>query len=206
MRSDKDHAQRFLDIMSQSLRDYVGAIDYDALAAAKRLILDSEAAGGRLHITGIGKPGHVSGYAASLFSSTGTPAYQLDGTECVHGSAGQVLPGDVVLAISNSGETAELKRSVECLKSNGAQIVALTGKPDSWLAQNADVVLVAGVDREGDSMNKPPRASILAEMIELQCLSILLQDERQLNPETYVRWHPAGALGASILQAQPAVV
>lgn len=206
MRSDKDHAQRFLDIMSQSLRDYVGAIDYDALAAAKRLILDSEAAGGRLHITGIGKPGHVSGYAASLFSSTGTPAYQLDGTECVHGSAGQVLPGDVVLAISNSGETAELKRSVECLRSNGAQIVALTGKPDSWLAQNADVVLVAGVDREGDSMNKPPRASILAEMIELQCLSILLQDERQLNPETYVRWHPAGALGASILQAQPAVV
>lgn len=206
MRSDKDHAQRFLDIMSQSLRDYVGAIDYDALAAAKRLILDSEAAGGRLHITGIGKPGHVSGYAASLFSSTGTPAYQLDGTECVHGSAGQVLPGDVVLAISNSGETAELKRSVECLKSNGAQIVALTGKPDSWLAQNADVVLVAGVDREGDSMNKPPRASILAEMIELQCLSILLQDERQLNPETYVRWHPAGALGASILQAQPAVM
>lgn len=206
MRSDKDHAQRFLDIMSQSLRDYVGAIDYDALAAAKRLILDSEAAGGRLHITGIGKPGHVSGYAASLFSSTGTPAYQLDGTECVHGSAGQVLPGDVVLAISNSGETAELKRSVECLKFNGTQIVALTGKPDSWLAQNADVVLVAGVDREGDSMNKPPRASILAEMIELQCLSILLQDERQLNPETYVRWHPAGALGASILQAQPAVV
>ncbi|NLQ12492.1 SIS domain-containing protein [Olsenella sp. KGMB02461] len=206
MRSDKDHAQRFLDIMSQSLRDYVGAIDYDALAAAKRLILDSEAAGGRLHITGIGKPGHVSGYAASLFSSTGTPAYQLDGTECVHGSAGQVLPGDVVLAISNSGETAELKRSVECLRSNGAHIMALTGKPDSWLAQNADVVLVAGVDREGDSMNKPPRASILAEMIELQCLSILLQDERQLNPETYVRWHPAGALGASILQAQPAVV
>lgn len=206
MRSDKDHAQRFLDIMSQSLRDYVGAIDYDALAAAKRLILDSEEAGGRLHITGIGKPGHVSGYAASLFSSTGTPAYQLDGTECVHGSAGQVLPGDVVLAISNSGETAELKRSVECLRSNGAHIVALTGKPDSWLAQNADVVLVAGVDREGDSMNKPPRASILAEMIELQCLSILLQDERQLNPETYVRWHPAGALGASILQAQPAVV
>lgn len=206
MRSDKDHAQRFLDIMSQSLRDYVGAIDYDALAAAKRLILDSEAAGGRLHITGIGKPGHVSGYAASLFSSTGTPAYQLDGTECVHGSAGQVLPGDVVLAISNSGETAELKRSVECLRSNGAHIMALTGKPDSWLAQNADVVLVAGVDREGDSMNKPPRASILAEMIELQCLSILLQDERQLNPETYVRWHPAGALGASILQAQPAVM
>lgn len=206
MRSDKDHAQRFLDIMSQSLRDYVGAIDYDALAAAKRLILDSEAAGGRLHITGIGKPGHVSGYAASLFSSTGTPAYQLDGTECVHGSAGQVLPGDVVLAISNSGETAELKRSVECLRSNGAHIMALTGKPDSWLAQNADVVLVAGVDREGDSMNKPPRASILAEMIELQCLSILLQDERQLNPETYVRWHPAGALGASILQAQQAVV
>ncbi|GJM54605.1 carbohydrate isomerase [Granulimonas faecalis] len=206
MHFEKDQARTFLDIMARSLRDYVGAIDYGALADAKRLILDAEAAGGRLHVTGIGKPGHVSGYAASLFSSTGTPAYQLDGTECVHGSAGQVLPGDVVVAISNSGETSELKRSVECLKANGARIVALTGKPGSWLARNADVALIAGVEQEGDAMNKPPRASILAEMIELQCLSILLQAERGLDPETYVRWHPAGALGASILGTQSAVV
>ena len=84
-------------------------------------------------MTGIGKPGHVAGYAASLLSSTGTPTYELHGTECVHGSAGQVVPGDVVIAISNSGETAELKATVETLKNNGAKIISVTGKPESWL-------------------------------------------------------------------------
>ena len=80
--------------------------------------------GGRVHVTGIGKPGHVSGYAASLFSSTGTPTYELHGTECVHGSAGQVLSGDVVIMHSNSGETGELKATVTCLRKNGAKIIA----------------------------------------------------------------------------------
>ena len=77
--------------------------------AAAQLILDSQAKGGRLHVTGIGKCSHVSTYAASLFSSTGNPAYYLHGTEAVHGSCGQLAAGDVVIAISNSGETAELK-------------------------------------------------------------------------------------------------
>ena len=80
--------------------------------AAAQLILDSQAKGGRLHVTGIGKCSHVSTYAASLFSSTGNPAYYLHGTEAVHGSCGQLAAGDVVIAISNSGETAELKATV----------------------------------------------------------------------------------------------
>ena len=107
-----------------------------------------------MHVTGIGKPGHVAGYAASLLSSTGTPTYELHGTEAVHGSAGQVLPGDVVIAISNSGETTELKATVETLKNNGARLIALTGKADSWLAKQGDVTLIAGVKQEGDPMNK----------------------------------------------------
>ena len=112
------------------------------------------------------------------------------------------MPGDVVIAISNSGETAELKRTVECLKGVDVHIIALTGKADSWLANAAEVALIAGVEQEGDSMNKPPRASILAEVIELQCLSILLQNECGLNPQQYVKWHPGGALGASIRDAK----
>ena len=80
-------------------------------------------------------------------------------------------------------------------------IIALTGKATSWLAQHADVALIAGVKQEGDSMNKPPRASILVELIALQTLSILLQNEYELTPEQYVKWHPGGALGASILNA-----
>ena len=122
MATDKEQVEEFLGIVKTSLDEYVAGIDFDALSAAKQLILDAEKNGGRVHVTGIGKPGHVSGYAASLFSSTGTPTYELHGTECVHGSAGQVLPGDIVIAISNSGETGELKATVTCLKKNGAKI------------------------------------------------------------------------------------
>ena len=202
MTPDKEQVQEFLSIVKESLDKYVAGIDYEALSAAKQLILDAEAKGGRVHVTGIGKPGHVSGYAASLFSSTGTPTYELHGTECVHGSAGQTRPGDVVIAISNSGETGELKATVTCLKGVGVHIIALTGNPDSWLAKEAEVALIAGVDQEGDSMNKPPRASILAEVMELQCLSILLQNEFGLDPKQYVKWHPGGALGASIREGK----
>lgn len=197
MATDKEQVQEFLSIAKESVDEYVAGIDFAALSAAKQLILAAEAKGNRLHVTGIGKPGHVSGYAASLFSSTGTPTYELHGTECVHGSAGQTKPGDVVIAISNSGETNELKATVTCLKGVDVHIIALTGNPNSWLANEAEVALIAGVKQEGDSMNKPPRASILAEIIELQCLSILLQNEFGLDPKQYVKWHPGGALGAS---------
>lgn len=198
MATDKEQVDEYLGILKEEVGAYIDGIDYDALSAAKQIILDAEAAGGRVHVTGIGKPGHVSGYAASLFSSTGTSTYELHGTEAVHGSSGQVKPGDVVIAISNSGTTVELKATVEALKANDAKIIALTGDPESWLAQQGDVALIAGVEREGDSMNKPPRLSILVEIIELQCLSILLQNDFGLTPQQYVRWHPGGALGASI--------
>ena len=157
MATDKEQVQEFLSIAKESVDKYVAGIDFAALSAAKQLILDAEAKGGRLHVTGIGKPGHVSGYAASLFSSTGTPTYELHGTEGVPGSAGQTRPGDVVIAISNSGETGELKSTVTCLKGVGVHIIALTGNPDSWLANEAEVALIAGVDQGGDSMNAAAR-------------------------------------------------
>lgn len=202
MQTNKEQIQEFLKIEKEAVERYLAGIDFEALSAAKRLILEAEGTGNRLHVTGIGKPGHVAGYAASLFSSTGTPTYELHGTECVHGSAGQTRPGDVVIAISNSGETSELKSTVTCLKGVGVRIIGLTGNPRSWLAQEADVALIAGVEQEGDSMNKPPRASIIAEIIELQCLSILLQNEYGLTPTQYVKWHPGGALGASIREGK----
>ena len=199
---DKKAVDVFLGIMKEQVNAFIDGIDYDSITAAKRLIQESEANGGRLHVTGIGKPGHVSGYAASLFSSTGTPTYELHGTECVHGSAGQVKPGDVVIAISNSGNTSELKATVSCLKGNGVKIISLTGTPDSWLAEQGDVALIAGVKEEGDPMNKPPRASIIVEILMLQSLSILLQEDFGLNPQQYVKWHPGGSLGASIREGK----
>lgn len=171
-----------------------GVEDAEYVKAAE-IILASRQKGGRLHITGIGKPGHVSGYGASLLSSTGTPTYFLHGTEAVHGSCGQLLPGDVVICISNSGETAEMKTTVTAIKNNGCEVIGVSGNPDSWLAKQSAAHLFAGVCCEGGPLNRAPRASILAENFVLQRLSVLLQADRGLDPKQYVKWHPGGTLG-----------
>ncbi|WP_207695087.1 arabinose-5-phosphate isomerase [Enterococcus sp. DIV0212c] len=188
----------FFENTSEELNKFIQEISIERLIAAKELILASEKNGGRVHVTGIGKPGHVAEYIASLLSSTGTPAYFLDGTEAIHGSAGQVRAEDIVLSISNSGETEELIKTVRTLKKNGAKIISITGKKNSWLAKNSDCFLFAGVEKEGDTLNKPPRASILAEVLILQSLSVLLQEEKAITNKEYVKWHPGGTLGQSI--------
>lgn len=118
----------FLNNIREELDKYIKDVNLEAVEKAANIILDAEAKGNRVHVTGIGKPGHVAGYIASLLSSTGVPTYELHGTEAVHGSSGQVLPGDVVIAISNSGETMELQATVQTLLANGARIISCTGK------------------------------------------------------------------------------
>lgn len=167
----------------------------DEYESAAQIILETQERGGRLHITGIGKCSHVSTYIASLFSSTGNPAYYLHGTEAVHGSCGQLVRGDVVLAISNSGETAELKAAVLAVKNNGCNVIGVSGNPNSWLAQHSDAFLFAGVTAEGGPLNRAPRNSILAEILTLQALSVALQVEKNWDAVQYVRCHPGGALG-----------
>ena len=179
----------------EELGKFLGEVDNQAYARAAELIVAAQKRGNRVHITGIGKPGHVSEYGASLLSSTGTPTYFLHGTEAVHGSCGQLVPGDVVIAISNSGETAELKATVTAIRNNGCAVIAVTGGMNSWLASQAEVTLYAGVAQEGDPLNRAPRISILAEDMVLQRLSLLLQVYRNLDPVQYVKWHPGGTLG-----------
>lgn len=174
---------------------FADSIGQDALCDAAGLILASQAAGGRIHVTGIGKPGHVAAYVASLLSSTGNPATFLHGTEAVHGSCGQLVAGDVVIAISNSGETAELKATVNAVHANGCKVIAVTGKAGSWLALHSECTLLAGVSEEGGPLNRAPRNSVNAEMLVLQALSVVLQVEKDWNPEKYVRCHPGGKLG-----------
>lgn len=177
------------------ITNFMENMDYDAILKAKDLIRQAEKNKGRVHVTGIGKPGHVAGYVASLLSSTGTPAYELHGTEAIHGSSGQVMPGDVVIAISNSGTTQELKSTFDTIKNNGASIIGVTGNKNSWLAKDSDVFLFAGVNHEGDTLNKPPRSSIIAEVAVLQVLSVALQYDLNLEEQEYIKWHPGGALG-----------
>lgn len=186
----------FFTITEKEFSSFLKEIRREELQAAAQLIWDSQADGGRLHVTGIGKPAHVASYVASLISSTGTPTYFLHGTEAVHGSCGQLAPGDVVICISNSGETAEMKATAMAVRNNACSIIAVTGNSDSWLARFADTHIFAGIQQEGGPLNRAPRMSILAETLALQALSIVLQEKRAISPQEYVQRHPGGSLGA----------
>ena len=192
----KQAVEHFLTSARAECNTFLDGLNAETYEDAVRLIEEVRARGGRLHVTGIGKPGHVSGYAASLLSSTGTPTYFLHGTEAVHGSCGQLVEGDAVLCISNSGETAELKATVLAIQNNGCKIIGVSGNPESWLAKHSEVHLFAGVGGEGGPLNRAPRNSILAETLTLQALSVALQAGCGQTPAEYVRCHPGGALGA----------
>ncbi|MEG1686671.1 MAG: SIS domain-containing protein [Angelakisella sp.] len=190
-----EHLAIYRSTITAEFEQIVAGVTAEAYQKAVDLILASRKNGGRVHITGIGKPAHIGGYIASLLSSTGTPTYELHGTEAVHGSSGQVLPGDVVIAISNSGETAELRATVSTLRKNGAVVIGVSGNDHSWLATNSNAHLFAGIQAEGGPLNRAPRASILAEVVVLQGLTVLLQSIADVTPAQYVSWHPGGALG-----------
>ena len=185
----------FLDTVKNDLSAFIDAMDYSEIEAAADLIVEAQKKGNRVHVSGIGKPGHISGYISSLMSSTGNPTYFLHGTEAVHGSCGQLVPGDVVIFISNSGQTAEMRATVTAIKNNGCTVIGVSGNRESWLAQESKVHIFAGVEKEGGPLGRAPRMSILAETLVLQALSVALQKDKDVTPQQYVGWHPGGALG-----------
>ncbi len=184
-----------LDVAARELAALAERHDGTAIQAAAELIEASEAQGGRVHVTGVGKPEHVAHYAASVLSSTGTPTTFMHATELLHGSLGQIVPGDVVIAISNSGTTSECLLAARAVLGYGGRLVAVTGGLSSPLAELADVTLDAGVKEEGGPLGFAPRASVAAEILVLAALSAVLQDRRGLDKDAYAARHPAGALG-----------
>lgn len=195
MSAETPPALAAFDVALEELTALRARLDAAAFAKALALVEASRAEGGRVHVTGIGKAEHVAHYAASLLASTGTPATFLHGTEAVHGSAGQVLPGDVVIAISNSGRTQELLATVEAVRKLGARLLAVTGDAASPLAGAAEVVLDAGVAREGGGLGLAPRASVAAEILVLAALSAALEQARRFGRADYHARHPGGSLG-----------
>lgn len=191
----KNDYTQFLETVKTDIPAYIDRMDAAAIEQAAELILAAQARGNRIHISGIGKPAHIAGYLASLMSSTGTPTYFLHGTEAVHGSCGQLKAGDVVIFISNSGETAEMRSTVLAVKANGCDIIGVTGNENSWLAKESTVHLLADIRKEGGPLNRAPRMSILTEMLVLQALSVVLQSHADVTPQQYVQWHPGGKLG-----------
>jgi arabinose-5-phosphate isomerase len=201
---DEDpHTEIFasFDVALDELRALRGRLDLTRFAAATQLIREAERAHGRVHVTGVGKAALVAQYAAGVLSSTGTPAAFVHATEVVHGGAGQVVPGDVVIVVSNSGETPEIHAAVEALQQAGARLIGVTGNLASSLARAVDVVLDAGASREGGGLGFAPRASVAAEVLVLAALSAALEKQRGFTRSEYHARHPAGRLGR--LSASP---
>ena len=150
---------------------------------------------GRIIVTGIGKSGIIGRKIAATLASTGTPAYFLHPAEGVHGDLGMLARGDVVLALSNSGETDEVLAILPPLKRLGVRIVLLTGNPQSTLARQCDVVLDVGVAEEACPMNLAPTSSTTAALAAGDALAMALLELRGLRPEDYAALHPRGTLG-----------
>ncbi|MDQ7988751.1 MAG: KpsF/GutQ family sugar-phosphate isomerase [Candidatus Dactylopiibacterium sp.] len=163
---------------------------------ATELIL---AARGRVIVSGVGKSGHIARKIAATMSSTGTPAYFVHPGEAAHGDLGMIQPGDVLIALSNSGTAEELLVIVPLIKRMGASMIALTGRDDSPLARLADAHLNTGVAEEACPLNLAPTASTTATLAMGDALAVALLEARGFGPEDFARSHPGGALGRRLL-------
>ncbi|MBK8108351.1 MAG: KpsF/GutQ family sugar-phosphate isomerase [Betaproteobacteria bacterium] len=154
---------------------------------------------GRVVVMGMGKSGHVGRKTAATLASTGTPAFFVHPAEASHGDLGMVMAGDVVLAISNSGESDELAAILPAMRRLGVTLVAMTAHPDSTLARHADLVLSSAVDEEACPLNLAPTASTTAQMALGDALAVALLDARGFREEDFARSHPGGSLGRKLL-------
>ena len=165
-------------------------------AEACRLIL---ACTGRVIVTGMGKSGHIGGKIAATLASTGTPSFFVHPGEASHGDVGMITTPDIVLAISNSGETEEILTILPIIKRMGVKLIALTGGLQSSLARQADAVLNAGVEKEACPHNLAPTASTTAALAIGDALAVALLKSRGFTREDFARAHPAGSLGRRLL-------
>jgi arabinose-5-phosphate isomerase len=167
-----------------------------SLIRACELIL---ACKGRVVVTGMGKSGHVGNKIAATLASTGTPAFFMHPAEASHGDLGMITEDDVVIALSNSGEVAELTALLPLIKRMGVPMIAITGGATSSLAQHADAVLDSAVAQEACPLNLAPTASTTAQLAIGDALAVALLDARGFQAEDFARSHPGGSLGRKLL-------
>ena len=154
---------------------------------------------GRVVVMGMGKSGHIGRKIAATLASTGTPAMFVHPAEASHGDLGMIKPDDLVLAISNSGESEELTSILPMLKRMGTRLIAMTAKAESALAKHADLFLDCGVEKEACPLNLAPTASTTAQLALGDALAVALLDARGFKAEDFARSHPGGALGRKLL-------
>ena len=184
-----------IQIEAETLQTLAKRVD-GQFAEACRLIL---ACTGRVIVTGMGKSGHIGGKIAATLASTGTPSFFVHPGEASHGDVGMITTPDIVLAISNSGETGEILTILPIIKRMGVKLIALTGGLQSSLARQADAVLNAGVEKEACPHNLAPTASTTAALAIGDALAVALLKSRGFTREDFARAHPAGSLGRRLL-------
>ena len=190
-----DLACQVLRIEGDAVLALIGRID-DTFLEALSLILNCH---GRVIVSGIGKSGHIGRKIASTLASTGTPAYFVHPAEASHGDLGMITADDVLIVLSNSGESAELLNILPSVKRQGAKLIAMTGNPQSSLARDADAHLDAGVAQEACPLNLAPTASTTAALALGDALAVALLDARGFGAEDFARSHPGGTLGRQLL-------
>jgi arabinose-5-phosphate isomerase len=211
-RSSPPLAERVTDDAAESARQVLD-IEAEAISALKAHIgAEFQSAvdivlrcRGRIVVCGIGKSGHVARKMASTLASTGTPAFFVHAAEASHGDLGMVTEDDVFIALSNSGESAELLLIVPLIKRRGAKLIALTGNPESSLGTQADVCLYAGAAKEACPLNLAPTASTTAALALGDALAVALMKARGFSDRDFASSHPGGKLGGSLTLVRDAM-
>ena len=193
-----DAARRVLEIEADSVRRQI-----DNLGPGFQAAIDAiEATAGRLCLTGIGKSGLIAEKVAATLASTGTPAYFLHAGEASHGDLGMLMPGDVVLALSYSGETPEVVRLLEFARRRDIRTIAMTGDPESPVAKAAEILVSVAIPREACPLNLAPTASTTAMLAMGDALAMSISSRRGFRAEDFAQLHPSGSLGRRFLKVR----
>ncbi|MCK5851948.1 KpsF/GutQ family sugar-phosphate isomerase [bacterium] len=198
MTNNQKIAKEVLLLEAEAVRNLVSMID-DRFDASVDMIINCK---GRVVITGMGKCGIIGKKISATLASTGTPATNVHPAEAIHGDFGMITPADVVIAISNSGETEEIIRLLPTIKKIGTKLIAMTGNVNSTLAKQSDLVISTFVEREACPFNLAPTASTTAQLAMGDALAMALLAKRDFKTEDYAQLHPGGSLGRKLLKVK----
>lgn len=191
-------ARKVLQIEADSVRDQLRNLGDDFVRVVEEIVSSR----GRLAVTGLGKSGLIGQKLAATLSSTGTPAYFLHAAEASHGDLGMLCPGDIVLALSFSGESSEVVRLVEFARSRALRTVAMTGNPASAVGKAADICISVAISREACPLNLAPTASTTAMLAMGDALAMAISEKRGFRAEDFAALHPGGKLGRRFLKVR----
>lgn len=191
----KERAVETLRMEAAAIEDLISRVDDEFVAALEEILKCK----GRVVVTGMGKSGHVGRKIAATLASTGTPAFFMHPAEAYHGDLGMITENDIVVAISNSGESSEIVNIIPIIRRIGAKIIAMSGRRNSTLGKNSDYFINIGVEREACSLGLAPTSSTTATLAMGDAMAMALMDVKEFSSQDYALFHPGGALGRKLL-------